>query len=226
MDFSSVFLIINLQTWVLLLDYFGIGIPTPPSSRPSSPDHDRSFSGEEQPPKESDEPINMAAPSSVSIDESLLSDARLETGEDSLYVSSFQSLKSNNQADVLRPKSLKVQRDSSSSSPKSKYLADLSNIQEAYITSSEASASTTDSPDVEQKSSVWGVEGKLSVRVKLNVNSLTVTFNKPEFPLARGNVSSLTAEVNLIRGNMDISGALGQGSVIDMTETGKYYRER
>ena len=35
MDFSSVYVVINLQTWVLLFDYLGIGVPTPPSSRES-----------------------------------------------------------------------------------------------------------------------------------------------------------------------------------------------
>lgn len=35
-DFSSVYVIINLQTWVLLFDYLGIGVPTPPPSRSSS----------------------------------------------------------------------------------------------------------------------------------------------------------------------------------------------
>ena len=37
-DFSSVSVIVNLQTWVLLFDFLGIGIPTPPPS-PSSPSH-------------------------------------------------------------------------------------------------------------------------------------------------------------------------------------------
>ena len=77
-----------------------------------------------------------------------------------------------------------------------------------------------------EKVSVWGVEGKLSLKCRLNVKSLTVTFNKPEHPLAKGSVSGVSAEVNLSQGNMNISGALGKGSVIDMTETGAYYRER
>lgn len=34
-DFSSVYVVINLQTWVLLFDYLGIGVPTPPPSRES-----------------------------------------------------------------------------------------------------------------------------------------------------------------------------------------------
>ena len=75
-------------------------------------------------------------------------------------------------------------------------------------------------------SSVWGVEGKMSVEVCFNVRSLTVTFNKPEHPLARGNVSSLSAQLELNKGNVRISGSLGQASVIDLTETGAFYRER
>ena len=78
----------------------------------------------------------------------------------------------------------------------------------------------------QEKVSVWGVEGKLSLKCKLNVKSLTVTFNKQEHPLAKGNVSGVSAEVKLAEGNMEISGVLGQGSVLDMTETGAYYRER
>ena len=75
-------------------------------------------------------------------------------------------------------------------------------------------------------SSVWGVDGKMSMEVCLNVRSLTVTFNKPEHPLARGNVSSLSAKLELNKGNVKISGSLGQASVIDLTETGAFYRER
>ena len=75
-------------------------------------------------------------------------------------------------------------------------------------------------------SSVWGVEGKMSMELALNVRSLTVTFNKPEHPLARGNVSSLSAQLQLSKGNMKVSGSLGQASVIDLTETGAFYRER
>ena len=64
------------------------------------------------------------------------------------------------------------------------------------------------------------------MEVCLNVRSLTVTFNKPEHLLARGNVSSLSAQLELNKGNMKISGSLGQASVIDLTETGAFYRER
>ena len=73
---------------------------------------------------------------------------------------------------------------------------------------------------------MWGVEGKMSVEVMLNVKSLTVTFNKPDHPLARGSVTSLSTQLQLNKGNVAISGYLGQASVTDLTETGAFYRER
>ena len=78
----------------------------------------------------------------------------------------------------------------------------------------------------ECRSEVWGVEGKASVDLSLKVRSLTVTFNKPEHPLAQGVVSELVAKVETRRGNLQLSGKLGQASVVDLTETGAYYRER
>ena len=80
--------------------------------------------------------------------------------------------------------------------------------------------------DVEAKNTVWGVEGKMTLDLKLHVRSLTVTFNKPEHPLARGTASSLQADVSLSKGNLQLKGSLGQGSVVDLTETGAYYRDR
>ena len=88
------------------------------------------------------------------------------------------------------------------------------------------SIKSDDQGEVAPKSTVWGTEGKMSWDVGLNVKSLTVTFNKPEHPLARGNVSSLKARVELSEGNTQVSGSLGQASVVDLTETGAYYRER
>ena len=66
----------------------------------------------------------------------------------------------------------------------------------------------------------------MSMEVTLNVKSLTVTFNKPEHPLARGSVSSLSALLEYSKGNVSISGSLGQASVIDLTQTGAFYKER
>ena len=210
------FVIINLQTWVLLLDYLGIGIPTPPPSRPETPEPE-----EAHPPKDHrGETITLGGekiPSGPSqtrgaSGESISSDAKDALGG-SLYVSTYQTLPEEGQG-----------HDITEGSAKTSILTDLSGIQEAF--SNASTPLSAGHPSRDQGGSVWGMEGKISVRVKLNVNSLTVTFNKPEHPLARGGVSGVTAEVKLRRGNMEISGSLGQGSVIDMTETGAYYRER
>lgn len=227
MDFSSVFIIINLQTWVLLLDYLGIGIPTPPPSRPETPE------------PEVDEPAQVRWSDAITLggqniadthtfsssdqakramgergmDDSLLSDSK-DMG--SLYLSTYQTL----------PEEGHGQDEGRGQDDKAGtgIVTDLSGLQEAYSMVSTPASGGRVSRD--QGVSVWGMEGKVSVWVKLNVNSLTVTFNKPEHPLARGGVSGVTAEVKLRRGNMEISGSLGQGSVVDMTETGAYYRER
>ena len=216
MDFSSVFVIINLQTWVLLLDYLGIGIPTPPPSRPVTPDPEHVPTGSQNPPRDEEASFKASGESSDNplrslIDNSLMNDARdlLSLGSDkenSLYVSMPQILEENHME---------------TTASEDKITSDLSNVQLAY-----SMTSTLSEDNSLKDSTVWGVDGKMSVCVKLNVNSLTVTFNKPEHPLARGSVSGVTAEVKLKQGNMEISGALGQGSVVDMTETGAYYRER
>ena len=153
------------------------------------------------------------------MDESLLSDARdlLSLDADvssSVYASAYQSIPSGGHEKTVGG------REKTPRSLTGEPFSDLSGIQEEY------SHVTTPLSGGRVGGSVWGVEGKLSVRVKLNVNSLTVTFNKLEHPLARGGVAGVTAEVKLRRGNIDISGSLGQGSVMDMTETGAYYRER
>lgn len=235
MDFSSVFVIINLQTWVLLLDYLGIGIPTPPPSRPDSPDGgvervNLSTRSEQRPSKGQGVPrdhISATNDATGSSDQlrgtplvsSLLSDARdmLSLGTDldrSLYVSTCQEPQPGERDTVIE--------GSLETFPGGNLFSDLAGMQESYGMDS----LSIDHFSRDQGSSVWGVEGKVSLRVKLNVNSLTVTFNKPEHPLARGGVSGVTAEVKLVRGNVEISGSLGQGSVMDMTETGAYYRER
>ena len=59
------------------------------------------------------------------------------------------------------------------------------------------------------KSTVWGAEGKISVNLKLRVESSSVTFNKLEHPLARGVASGLSAEVNLRHDNTRIGGSEG-----------------
>ncbi len=202
-DFSSVYVVINLQTWVVLFDYLGIGIPTPPSSRPPSP--------------EPCEPLPNELPTTgsshiPSVDRSLLEDALEFTslGSDpasSLYRSAWKTLTPDNE--VATP---------TSSSPKKDPLPP---VTEPLEGSGEEPLEGSG-----EEGSVWGVEGKMCVGVELSVKSLTVTFNKPEHPLARGSVSHVTAQLKLRRGNTEISGVLGEASVMDLTETGAYYKER
>ena len=196
MDFSSVYVIINLQTWVVLFDYLGIGIPTPPPSRSATP---------EPPPITVPSELVMTGSTHIpSVDRSLLEDAMEFTslGSDpsiSLYRSAWQDLPSHDETSVPNQPS----PENSLSPP--------------LIDPLEGD---------EDGKSVWGVDGKMCVGVELSVKSLTVTFNKLEHPLARGNVSHVTAQLKLNRGNTEIKGMLGEASVVDLTETGTYYKER
>lgn len=56
--------------------------------------------------------------------------------------------------------------------------------------------------------------------------SLSLILNKPEYELAKANVSVVTAHVILQDGNMDVSGKLGKISLLDLTPHGKLYPER
>ena len=220
-NFSSVFIVINLQTWVLLLDYLGIGVPTPPSSRQVSPDPRempppgfKSGTGETSSGHvQSSKMVDSCNQTNFFIDESLLCDLQdfqsLESNINTTTASSYQNL----WFDGVHA------RDNVG-------LPGRTGLPSPICTAQEASWPDFTDLEFAQKSSVWGVEGKVSLRCRLNVNSLTVTFNKQEHPLARGSVGSVSAEVCLAQGNVEISGALGQGSVMDMTETGAYYRER
>ena len=76
------------------------------------------------------------------------------------------------------------------------------------------------------KSTVWGAEEKVSANFKVKVESLSVTFNKLEHPLARGVASSLNVSLNLKHGNTKLLGSVGQVNVTDLTETGAFYPER
>ena len=223
------FVIINLQTWVLLFDYLGIGIPTPPPSRPSTPEppHLDSNTDQDTTPQKnfdpqtftqyrSDSELNFETQMTQSslftsaVDQSILEDARDmasigSNGGVGMFSNSSQSYPvreggeaSETERQSLRPDSL----------------------------SFDSLASFQDKNELDSQSGVWGVEGKTSMEIGLNVKSLTVTFNKQEHPLAKGNVSSVTAQVKTNKGNLEISGTLGQASVMDLTETGAFYRER
>lgn len=83
MDFSSVYVVINLQTWVLLFDYLGIGVPTPPPSRSSSAEPPNVVEGPlrtfEPPPSLSIDPestlTTQSAAFTSALESSLLQDA-------------------------------------------------------------------------------------------------------------------------------------------------------
>ena len=228
-DFSSVRVIINLQTWVLLFDYLGIGVPTPPPSRSDTPiGTDGGYEGLSVPASDSRQLKNgstltsltesqatakgkMLDPilSQASVEKSLLEDAMdfcsLGSDENSMYVSAFQQQSTRGQSDAGRHETEGMFSAGS---------ADFESLQ--------SEVEDGQGP----KATVWGVEGKISLDVAIRVKSLSVTFNKPEHPLAKGSVSSLSAQAVLKKGNVEISGSLGQASVVDLTQTGAYYRER
>ena len=220
-NFSSVFVVINLQTWVLLLDYLGIGVPTPPPSRPATPDL--------RPP--GNEPGKGVFPSSIQGSDTASKMASHELTnlivDESLFndLKDFQSLNasfSGAPTDSLQKNSDRYREDIRVT-PGSKAVPDSSGDTPGVQSGSNP---RTTGLDLSHRSSVWGVEGKLSLKCKLNVNSLMVTFNKQEHPLARGSVGGVNVEVKVAQGNLELSGELGQGSIMDMTETGAYYRER
>ena len=226
-DFSSVYVVINLQTWVILFDYLGIGVPTPPPSRPSSAEPPGgTLSNFEPPPSLRIDAESTLTGQSVAfmsaLDESLLQDAIDFSSLGSELASGGnlqrQSSSGVNLSDIAGgiPTGLDVGEDSLTSGMSSKEGGLGVGEQRPPVGGAGATPTST----------VWGVEGKLSAAVSLNVKSLTVTFNKPEHPLARGNVSSLSAELEMNKGNLKISGSLGQASVIDLTKTGAFYRER
>lgn len=253
-EFSSASVIINLQTWVLLLDYLGIGIPTPPPS-PAPSSH---LLAEEEDEEEEEERENAQ---NFSLRHTLFSPM------DSLSSSYFSSAwglnpHSSTSQTLHHPHSLAegyISTTASSSSQKPSSIADFRlqsaagkplssfsiNPLSSLKSSTKLNAGSTSSQHTEglsimdteaaegnerkcedESDSVWGVEDKGSMDISLKVKSLTVTFNKPEHPLAQGVVSELVTKVETRRGNLQLSGALGQASVMDLTETGAYYRER
>lgn len=219
MEFSSAYVIINLQTWVLLFDYLGVGIPTPPPSEPASP------TGSEK-SGEGVEPCttwSTIAPGSCGVDATATPIATPPPDPRRDEDSSF-------------PLHMSVKIDQSLQQDAFDFFE---LVKDAAIDGEEdvgVGESVANDPtpldDGEEESTlkphgeVWGVEGKMNAKVVLCVKFLSVTFNKPEHPLARGSVSLLNASVRMERGNMEVEGSLGQASLLDLTETGAYYRER
>ena len=221
MEFSSVNVTVNLQTWVVLLDFFGIGIPTPPSSRSHSP-----------PPETASEQQQGSVDMSSSV-------FGREHRNSSFNLRNSLSSSSNMLGSVMIDQMLSRDMlshellsqsgcNTPSESPMSSITGDPMNnswlFRSSYQTLHDASSHLkSTSSDV---SSVWGCEDKPSFQVNLCVQSLSVTFNKPEHPFAKGIVSGVKASVKYQKGNINASGTLGQASVTDLTDTGAYYRER
>ena len=207
---------VNLQTWVVLLDFFGIGIPTPPSSRSPSPPSSETASEKQQP---LDMSSNVFGREQHSLSFSL-----------KRPFSSVTNLPDSSVIDqMLSYHDFDVRTGGGSISPD----IPLSNIMEAPVNesrlfqSSRQTFSETAMKSVSSDaSSVWGIEDKSSFQIHLSIHSLSVTFNKPEHPFAKGVVSGVESSVKYQKGNISISGTLGQASVTDLTDTGAYYRER
>ena len=216
-DFSSVSITVNLQTWVVLLDFFGIGIPTPPSSRSPSPPPPPAETTNEKPPDLSSNVfgreqqclsfnLKKSFGSAVNLPDSSLIDQMLSYHD-------FDTMAAN-EGNI---------HESNSMSQAS--INDSRLFQSSHQTHSESTINAR-SVSGGDASTVWGIEDKPSFQIHLSVHSLSVTFNKPEHPFAKGIVSSVKSSVKYQKGNITISGTLGQASVTDLTDTGAYYRER
>ncbi|XP_034247458.1 vacuolar protein sorting-associated protein 13D isoform X2 [Thrips palmi] len=72
---------------------------------------------------------------------------------------------------------------------------------------------------------VEGTQGD-NVKLELEVWSLTLVLNKPEYEVARANVSQLSATVVNRNNNLSLDGRLGKMSLMDATPHSAFYRER
>ena len=211
-EFSSASVIINLQTWVLLLDYLGIGIPTPPPS-PSPSSHLTLLDEEDE--EEEEEEEEEGEEEGERKRQQLNRKQQEKLQEQQQQVDHKQQHKSSQQQQERKQQQSSKQQQKSQR-PLEVPSLDLDGDQLSQVGDQGGCEGVT----------VWGVESKGSIDISLKVGSLTVTFNKPEHPLAQGVVSDLVAKVESRRGNLQLSGRLGQASVVDLTETGAYYRER
>ncbi|XP_060085097.1 intermembrane lipid transfer protein VPS13D-like [Ylistrum balloti] len=62
--------------------------------------------------------------------------------------------------------------------------------------------------------------------INLKVKSLSLMFNKPEYELARANISEWSSHIQAREGNFSMSGQLGNISLRDCSPHGALYRER
>ncbi|PIK58868.1 putative vacuolar protein sorting-associated protein 13D-like [Apostichopus japonicus] len=92
-------------------------------------------------------------------------------------------------------------------------------------TETSAKESTTEAC-VKTDQLVAGEQREKTTEMRIQMASLSLILNKPEYELAKANVSVVTAHVVLQDGNMDVSGKLGKISLLDLTPHGKLYPER
>ncbi|CAE1274656.1 VPS13D [Acanthosepion pharaonis] len=86
------------------------------------------------------------------------------------------------------------------------------------------SASNNSSLDTEDSS--IPSEPVINSEIRMNIESLTLILNKPEYELARANVSKFQADVSLRDGNTHLSGQLGSVSLLDQSPYGYLFREK
>ena len=66
----------------------------------------------------------------------------------------------------------------------------------------------------------------INSEIRMNIESLTLILNKPEYELARANVSKFQTDVSLRDGNTHLSGQLGSVSLLDQSPYGYLFREK
>lgn len=65
-----------------------------------------------------------------------------------------------------------------------------------------------------------------NIKLELEIWSLTLVLNRPEYEVARANVSQLSAEILNRNGDLSLDGRLGKMSLMDATPHSAFYRER
>lgn len=65
-----------------------------------------------------------------------------------------------------------------------------------------------------------------NTKLELEIWSLTLVLNRPEYEVARANVSQLSATVVNRNHNLSLDGRLGKMSLMDATPHSAFYRER
>ena len=197
----------------MLLDFFGIGIPTPPSSRSPSPPPPSETTSEKQ--QLLDMSSNVFGREQHSLSFSLKRPFNSATNLPDSSV--IDQMLSHHDFDAMATGNVPP------GSPSLNIIEGSANESRLFQSPHQTFSVKSMSSDT---SSVWGIEDKPSFQVHLSVHSLSVTFNKPEHPFAKGVVSGVESSVKYQKGNISISGTLGQASVTDLTDTGAYYRER